>query len=72
MVEDKDRIIASLRRQLAELQSKCNALEQENKLLLYKFDRIDEDEFYGIPESGSDEWANWLIEMHRKKEKKMR
>jgi hypothetical protein len=67
MVDNKDKTIASLRRQLEELQGKCNALEEENKLLLYKLDMIDEDEFFGIPEYGTNEWANWMIEIHRKK-----
>jgi hypothetical protein len=68
MVDNKDKTIASLRRQLAELQGKYNTLDQEHKLLLYKLDMIDEDEFYGIPEYGTDEWANWMIEIHRKKD----
>jgi hypothetical protein len=31
---------------------------------------LDETEFYGIPEYGTDEWANWMIEIHRKKDEK--
>lgn len=35
-MEDKDKIIASLRRQLKEAESQVSALEQENALLEYK------------------------------------
>lgn len=35
-MDEKDKIIASLRKQLKEAQSKINALEQENALLLYE------------------------------------
>ncbi len=32
-MEEKDKLIASLRQQLCQVQSKCSALEQENTLL---------------------------------------
>lgn len=32
-MEEKDKLIASLRQQLRQIQSKCSALEQENSLL---------------------------------------
>lgn len=35
-MEDKDKIIASLRQQLKEAVSRCKALEQENALLSYQ------------------------------------
>lgn len=35
-MDDKDKIIASLRRQLKEAESRVSALEQENVLLEYK------------------------------------
>ena len=35
-MDEKDKIIASLRRQLKEAESRVNALEQENALLEYK------------------------------------
>lgn len=38
-MEEKDKLIASLRQQLRRVLSKCNALEQENALLLHEFDR---------------------------------
>ena len=38
-MEDKDKIIASLRKQLKEAVSRCNALEQENALLSYQLKR---------------------------------
>ena len=38
-MEDKDKIIASLRKQLKDAISRCNALEQENDLLLYKLEK---------------------------------
>ena len=38
-MEDKDKIIATLRKQLKEAVSRCNALEQENALLSYQLER---------------------------------
>lgn len=38
-MEDKDKIIASLRKQLKDALSRCNALEQENALLSYQLKR---------------------------------
>lgn len=35
-MEDKDKIIATLRQQLKDAVSRCNALEQENALLSYQ------------------------------------
>lgn len=39
-MEEKDKIIASLRRQLKEAVSRCNALEQENALLSYQLEQM--------------------------------
>lgn len=66
-MEDKDQIIASLCKQLSEANKKISALEQENALLLYQLDRIGEKELFDIPEYGTDEWANWMIEMNKEK-----
>ena len=41
-MEDKDKIIASLRKQLKEAVSLCNALEQENALLSYQLEKMEE------------------------------
>lgn len=38
-MDEKDKIIASLRRQLKDASSRINALEQENALLSYLIDR---------------------------------
>lgn len=38
-MEDKDKIITTLRRQLQETVSRCNALEQENALLQYQLEK---------------------------------
>ena len=38
-MEDKDKIIASLRKQLKEAVSRGNALEQENALLSYQLEK---------------------------------
>lgn len=38
-MEEKDKIIASLRKQLKEAVSRCNALEQENALLSYQLEQ---------------------------------
>lgn len=35
-ISDKDKIIATLRQQVKEAVSRCNALEQENALLSYQ------------------------------------
>ena len=37
-MEDKDKIIATLRKQLKDAISRCNALEQENALLSYQLE----------------------------------
>lgn len=39
-MEEKDEIIASLRHQLKEAVSRCNALEQENALLTYQMEQM--------------------------------
>ena len=98
-MEDKDKIIASLRKQLKEAVSRCNALEQENALLSYQLEKMEESkkhysvklteeevfrfrneldqimqllpqlrekEWFDIPAYGTDEWANWMIDLHRK------
>ena len=36
---DKDKIIATLRKQLKDAASRCNALEQENALLVYQLEK---------------------------------
>ena len=36
---DKDKIIATLQRQLKDAVSRCNALEQENALLTYQLEK---------------------------------
>ena len=51
-MEDKDKIIASLRKQQEGLQRKNNALEQEVALLSYQLGRIGEKELFGIPDTG--------------------
>lgn len=38
-MEEKDKLIASLRQQLRQALSKCSALEQENFLLSYELER---------------------------------
>ena len=38
-MENKDKIIASLRKQLKDAISRCNALEQENALLSYQLEK---------------------------------
>lgn len=38
-MEEKDKIIASLRKQLKEALSRCSALEQENALLSYELEK---------------------------------
>lgn len=38
-MEDKDKIIATLRKQLKDAVSRCNALEQENALLTYQLEK---------------------------------
>ena len=42
-MEDKDKIIASLRKQLKDALSRCNALEQENALLSYQLEKGNEE-----------------------------
>ena len=41
-MDDKDKIIASLRKQFKEAVSRCNALEQENALLSYQLEKMEE------------------------------
>lgn len=41
-MEDKDKIIATLRKQLKDAVSRCHALEQENALLSYQLEREEE------------------------------
>ena len=36
---DKDKIIATLRKELKDAASRCNALEQENALLVYQLEK---------------------------------
>lgn len=38
-MDDKDKIIASLRKQLKDAVSRCSALEQENALLSYQLEK---------------------------------
>lgn len=38
-MEDKDKIIATLRKQLKDAVSRCNALEQDNALLTYQLEK---------------------------------
>lgn len=38
-MDEKDKLIASLRQQLRQALSKCSALEQENTLLLHELER---------------------------------
>lgn len=38
-MEDKDKTIATLRKQLQNAVSRCNALEQENALLQYQLEK---------------------------------
>lgn len=39
-MEEKDKLIASLRKQLRQALSKCIALEQENALLSHELERL--------------------------------
>ena len=39
---DKDKIIATLRKQLKDAVSRCNALELENALLSYQLEKMEE------------------------------
>lgn len=39
-MEEKDKLIASLRKQLQGANSKCSALEQENALLNYEMNKL--------------------------------
>lgn len=41
-MEDKDKIISTLRKQLKDAVSRCNALEQENALLAYQLEKKEE------------------------------
>lgn len=41
-MEDKDKIITTLRKQLQEAVGRCNALEQENALLSYQLEKKEE------------------------------
>ena len=42
-MENKDKIIATLRKQLKDAASRCNALEQENALLTYQLEKREEE-----------------------------
>lgn len=68
-LEDKDKTIASLRKQLETQQKKINALEQENALLSYQLGKIDENQLFSIPDYGTDEWADWMIEISKREGK---
>jgi len=65
-MEDKDKIIASLRKQLKDSESKCNALEQELELIKSHPEILEKEEF-NIPDFGTNEWANWMIEINKKR-----
>lgn len=39
-MEEKDKLIASLRQQLRQALSKCSALEQENSFLSYQLEKL--------------------------------
>lgn len=62
-MNDKDKIIACLRKHNESLRRRLNALEQENALLSYQLGKIGEEEFFSIPDYGTDEWADWMIEI---------
>ena len=66
IMEDKDKIIASLRKQLKDSESKCNALEQELELIKSHPEILEKEEF-NIPDFGTNEWANWMIEINKKR-----
>lgn len=66
MKQDKDKTIASLRKQLKESNSKCSALEQELELIKAHPETLKNEEF-NIPDFGTDEWANWMIEINKNK-----
>lgn len=34
------------------------------------FTSLQEEEWFDIPDYGTDEWANWMIDLHQKKHKK--
>lgn len=57
-MEEKDKIIASLRKQLKEVVSRCNALEQENALLSYQL----EQKLKGREEETKREQGGFIIE----------
>lgn len=42
-MENKDKIIATLRKQLKDAASRCNALEQENAFLAYQLEKKGEE-----------------------------
>ena len=65
-MEDKDKIIALLRKQLKDSESKCNALEQELELIKAHPEILEKEEF-NIPDFGTNEWANWMIEINKKR-----
>lgn len=48
-MEEKDKIIATLRQQLKEAVSRCNALEQENALLSYQLEKKGERKCPALP-----------------------
>lgn len=66
-MDEKDKIIASLRQQLQDATSRINALEQENALLSHQLAKTDEDQPFCIPDYGSDEWADWMIEINKRR-----
>lgn len=67
-MDNKDKTIALLRHQLQKALSKCCALEQENALLNNELRYYRKgDESFNIPDYGTDEWANWMVELHVKK-----
>jgi len=66
IMEDKDKIIALLRKQLKDSESKCNALEQELELIKAHPEILEKEEF-NIPDFGTNEWANWMIEINKKR-----
>jgi len=68
-MDEKDKIIASLRKQLEGANKKISAQEQEIALLSYQLGEIDEKDFFQIPDYGTDEWADWMIEINKAREK---
>lgn len=48
-ISEQDKQIASLRQQLKEVTSRCNALEQENALLSYQLEKKGERKCPALP-----------------------